>query len=494
MDQDNAIENIFKTRPILKWTFIIGLTLIAGYGLKDKFAILFILTIIILNFTGRKNIAFFIFLIWIFTYKFYVGQGLTTSKYFIQMEKAGFLVFLISFLPGMRDFKNPFYGRVLKVHLAFLFIVIISYIINSFDITRTFIRFTCFFIFIIIIGSRFEKKDYYTICHIIIALAIIQNIVSLMQYTQMLEPPRTTFVSQVSETKWVAGLNDSQCGTFGAVASNYVSWFLSYMSIFCISYGLIKNNLKLQIFGIILLFQYSISESKTTLGTTILLFTYAIYRLVKLKDKFDINLGLLFKTLLIIFFTAQIFITAWNNYYVSLEKSNVPKPVKEVTRSLDLIKKDPLAWGKLSGYGMVAKLQKEEYPLKVLFGFGIGEYEWGNREYFVITRDVSAMSFNNFTNMRSSLIHYYAELGVFGMILLFMLYYFVWQYYKQTEFKTTFGKAMKIIYAPFILTSFMLGFLYSGIQFNNSYPIFTFWLFTALVVKFEAMENETKNV
>jgi O-antigen ligase len=142
----------------------------------------------------------------------------------------------------------------------------------------------------------------------------------------------------------------------------------------------------------------------------------------------------------------------------------------------------------------VGKMQYEEYPLKVLFGFGVGEYEWGNREYFVIARDVSAMSFNNFTNARSSLIHYFAEMGLIGILLLFYLYIVIWQYFKNTEFTTILGKTMKIIYAPFILSSFVLGFIYQGLQFNNSYPIFTFWILMALTVKFEMLENEPQNI
>jgi hypothetical protein len=246
-------------------------------------------------------------------------------------------------------------------------------------------------------------------------------------------------------------------------------------------------------FGILLLFQYVISESKTTLGTTVVLFVLTFYGLIKYKQKYNINLHHFFKILIIIAVTALIFAIAWDKYYDTLKKANVPKPAKVVTKSFDIVKENPLAWGKITGYGMVAKLQYEEYPLKVLFGFGIGEYEWANREYLVITRDVSVMSFNNFTNARSSLIHYYAELGIAGILLLIILYIVVWQYYHKTEFKTTLGKTMKMIYTPFILTSFLLGFIYLGIQFNNSFPIFTFWIFTALTIKLEMLENEPQN-
>jgi len=345
----------------------------------------------------------------------------------------------------------------------------------------------------LILGSNFEKKDYINLLQLIFAIAIIQNLVSYMQYTGMISPPRATFVSQAVSTAWVAGLNDSQCGTFGAVASNYVSWLLSLMSIFTIGYGLLRDKLIYLLFGLALLFQYAISESKTCLGTTVMLFVLAFYRMIKYKQKYNINLSLLIRTLVIIFVIAQIFIFSWDKYYDTLKKSNVPKPAKIVTQSLDLVKDHPLEWGKITGYGLVGKMQYDEYPLKVLFGFGVGEYEWGNREYFVIARDVSAMSFNNFTNARSSLIHYFAEMGIAGMVLLIYLYVVIWQYFKNTEFKTTLGKTMKIIYAPFILSSFVLGFIYQGLQFNNSYPIFTFWIFMALTIKFEMLENEPQN-
>jgi hypothetical protein len=315
-----------------------------------------------------------------------------------------------------------------------------------------------------------------------------------MQYTGIIAPPRTTFIGQGGSTDWVAGLNDSQCGTFGAVGSNYVSWFLSLLSVFTLSYGLLRDKLIYILFGLALLFQYAISESKTCLGTTIILFVLAFYRLIKLKQKFNINLSLLIRALVIIFVIGQIFIISWDKYYDNLKKSNVPKPAKIVTQSVDLVKNNPLEWGKITGYGMVAKMQYEEYPLKVLFGFGIGEYEWASREYYVIIRDVSLMSFNNFTNARSSLIHYFAEVGILGFVLLIYLYVVTWRYFSNTEFKTTLGKTMQIIHGPFILASFALGFIYQGLQFNNSYPIFTFWILTALTVKFEMMENEPQNV
>jgi hypothetical protein len=229
------------------------------------------------------------------------------------------------------------------------------------------------------------------------------------------------------------------------------------------------------------------------LGTTILLFMLAFYRVIKFKNKYNINFTLFIKTLVVIVITAQIFMVFWDKYYDVLKKSNVPKPQKEVTQSFDLVRDHPLEWGKITGYGLVAKLQYDEYPMKVLFGFGVGEYEWGNREYFVMARDVSVMSYNNFTNARSSLIHYFAETGLLGILLLFFLYAVIWQYYRNTEFKTIFGKTMKIVSIPIIISSFVLGFIYQGLQFNNSYPIFTFWMLTALAVKFEMLENEPQN-
>ncbi len=494
MDQtDTSLNNLINPRLIIKWSIITTINLLVGYVLKDKYGIAFILTLIILIFTDHKNIAFFFFIIWIFTFKFFIGQGLITSKYFVQIEKIAYVLFLVSFFQGIRECTLPFFRKILKLHLVFLILIIISFIINSYDLSRVFIRFTCFFIFILIVGSKFEKKDYIILLQLVFALAVIQNLVSFMQYSGMISPPRATFVSQVSSSAWVAGLNDSQCGTFGAVASNYVSWFLSLMAIFTISYAMLRDKLIYMIFGLSLLFQYVISESKTCLGTTVMLFVYGFYRLIKFKQKFNINLGLLVRTLVIILVVVQIFMVSWDKYYDTLKKSNVPKPEKIVAQSFDLVKNNPTEWGKITGFAMVTKLQYEEYPLKVLFGFGIGEYEWGNREYFVLTRDVSAMSFNNFTNARSSLIHYYAELGFFGIALLFFLYIVTWQYFRKTEFKTTLGNTMKIISAPFILSSFVLGFIYQGLQFNNSYPIFTFWILMALAIKFEMLENETQN-
>jgi hypothetical protein len=495
MDQtDASLNNLINPKVIIKWIIITALSLMAGYVLKDKYAIVFILALIILIFTKHKSTAFFFFIIWVFTFKFFIGQGLITSKYFMQMEKLGYVIFLATFFQGIRECTNPFMRKILKIHLGFLIILILSFIINSYDFSRVFIRFTCFFIFILIVGSNFEKKDYINLLQLIFAIAIIQNLVSFMQYSGMIMPPRATFIGQVGTTDWVAGLNDSQCGTFGAVASNYVSWFLSLVSVFTMSYGLLRDKLIYMLFGLALLFQYAISESKTCLGTTIILFVLAFFRWIKNKQKYNINLSLVIRTFVIILVVGYVFMISWDKYYDSLKKSNVPKPEKIVTKSFDLVKDNPLEWGKVTGFGMVGKLQYEEYPLKVLFGFGVGEYEWSNREYYVLTRDVSIMSFNNFTNPRSSLIHYYAELGVFGFGLLIFLYIVVWQYFKNTEFKTNFGKTMQIIYAPFILASFVLGFIYQGLQFNNSFPIYTFWIFTALAVKFEMLENTPQNI
>lgn len=468
---------------IVFYVILFGMILGVGAVLKNAIGILSFTIFIYLLLLNKKDELILFLILWLYLYSFFVGQGWITNnlvaKYFIKGQLYVLIAFLFYFKEKWIQFEL---NKKLVIWASlFLSIAIVSDISHS-TLNPNFVNEVYFIgLFLLILniphGKYFEKK----VINLLIAMAILQVIISFLQVNQYISPPikeMNTITGQ--KFLWVAGLDDVASGTFGAVASNVTSWFETIMMLIFFSYGILQRKIGIAILALLFLLQYTTVDSKTALGVTIIV---VFFLLKKLKLLNFIRLKNFIVLLFIVIFTIIISMQL-EDYYNKSFGQEIDRPLSLITKSSAIVWSNVLQWGKFAGFINISKDFIKYNPTNFLTGYGRDNFNIDDNSGRIESMDSPIMKLNNITRSRSSLIGIYGKLGLPGLMMLLILFKILWKDIKSRKYRTLFGKSFLYSGQSFLFGSLLFMFLYGGHTYRDQ-AFMTFFILYALTLRIE---------
>jgi len=484
---DKNIRISFK--QIALYLAIGGITLYLGFFLKNGIGILsFWIFLIFLFFSKNKDNLLLFIIFWLFLYNYYVGQGWITNNLVLKYLIRGQLYVLITFLFLFSKswIKNGLSKKLLKWAIILTIIILLSNLFHL-NFQLSFINRIYFILLFILILNLPQKRYFETrLFNLIIALGILEVIVSFLQVNQVIAPPQRIAESHTQIYLWVAALDDVASGTFGAMQSNVTSWFETVLFLVFFGLGVYKKKIAFIVLSFIFIMQYVTVDSKTALGVTALSFLYLLYRLkiFNFLNKKNIKYIILISIFLII---AKSFIAY---YYTSQNAIGTEKTKNYVEGSVGLVFNYIPDWGKIAGFRNITKDYIKNYPSYFLIGYGIGNFTYNTNSGRIEDMDIPIMQLNNITRSRSSLISAYGNLGIPGLFMVLWLFVIFYKDIKKQKFYTVFGASFKQAGIAVLFGSIIFMFLYGGHHYNDlAFQMFI--ILYALVKRVEVQHVKT---
>ncbi len=486
----NPQGEIFSWPLILQWAAFYGALFLLGAGARIATPFLYLTALLwFLSIKNYEN-ALYTILFWIFFNGFYQGQGYFSENFSAQITKITFLLLIAFFIYHGRYNKNIFSYNLrsgfVGITVVYLFLLLISLFVNRYPVLRILNFFSFLFLFFAFTEFRLSNTFYRNIINILPAIGVIQIPIAIMQFKGIIAPPSRVSYNMV----WVASLDDAASGTFGPAMSPDLSWYLSFMTLFVFSYGIIKRSWWIAGSAFLFMIQYMVVDSKTALVATVLLFIIFFSRAMMHSNRLKISINYILSAILIFATFGTVFFFAWKSYYKTLEEQTNIRSFETVgnmySGSYDLITRNFLMWGKISGYYYVSQMQFEENPVKFFIGFGPGEYNYktpDSRGYRIRAKLPRIIQGNNGLNARSGMITHFAETGIIGTLLILSYFVMLFRFYKKLNPLTDMGRNMKIILGPYLSATFIYFIIYmNGF---TSISIYAFWILNAAIIGLE---------
>ncbi len=438
--------------------FYAGVILILGSILKDGIAVLPIIGFT--YFLSRKNLGnLILFLVlWVYIERFFCGQGLITNSNAIKLMSSKYYIFTAFILYFN---KYNFKQIVDKRLLAWAILYILSLFLNGFvnndtiGIGTVIAPYFIYLYFLIQIPKNidFSKRFF----NLLLAIVLLQLIVSVMQYTRVISPPISGSLDLYAGVSAVrSGIDDAAVGTMGSNQSNITSWLGTIVFINLISLGLHTKETKFSIFAFIFLIQYTLVDSKIMLGVTIIGTILFLLRSNLIKLIFSKNMFLL-----LVLFLGGIGLKEGVSLYYNNNYRGVDSIIENILQSTQIITSDISKWGKFIGFTTLYSEFASESWLTVLIGNGNSIFADDSTVRMAISSD---MSRNNFTNSLSAWIALFSNTGVIGILLGFSILLILYQALNRKNFcdmvSISIAKACKILV---LLLGFAM-FIYIGLS------------------------------
>ncbi len=488
-------KNQISTFLILKWLAITTVFIFSAVLFKEVFTAIYFVLFLILIILKKPHINLLFLIIWIFTFDFFKGQGYILYENAKSVEKIAYILLLGFILIDKKlqsnelidtaSFRKALFSWNALLALSILFGIL--FVNFNYPTTKTIIsNLRYLFLFLIIYQLKYSRSECKNLLNLIIALTIIQVPIAFLQFNKIIPPSQTYFTYGGFTYDWEAGLDDVASGTFGAAASAQLSWYLSLISLFLFSYGIIIKSNAIKVLSIVPLLQYAVVDSKGALAVTAVMFLLYFYSLYRFRFKLNIQAKKIIFPIVILLLFVVGFNKLWKQYYEKSEFTTIENVNKLYVGSYHTIFENVLSWGKIAGFFYVADLQAQENPLKILTGFGISEFSFAgkNRLWKVRKQLKPAMQKHNGVNESSGFVRIFAELGLLGLFFVIAIYITLIRFYKKFQFYTLFGKNMQLISWPFLIGSTLFAFT-AGTLSIISLSMVTFWILTALALKFE---------
>lgn len=471
VDVNRSLFNIdfLNYKVIIGYVTVMLISVFSGSFLKDGIALIYVLCVIYYCFKQNLFKVLEVFIIWLSISNFFIGQGYITfdftSKY---IAKPSFLLFVI-FLFYIKKIPIKFFKtNYIYVWIIFLILTLLSSITQG-QSPFVVITVSSFFLaFLILQVNDIPRIKLPRILNLVVAIAILQTIVSILQVSGMISPPSTIMPDgSGGYFKWEAGIDDVASGTFGPAASSTTSWFASLIALFMLFvWAFTKKNKYLFVLMLVLI-QFATVDSKTILGITIIMFVFAIIRIIKKIRVFKINFKKVFFILIYFSIFSFGFFKAWNAYYEYTGKTTESQRTdvktvyqNEALESLNTIWDNIQDWGKIKGFEYIFDDFVQNNPFQLIWGYGLQGFDFNGKGAYIQSKDTPLMQLNNLTNSTSGLITQFAVSGFIGFIF-FIAAIFFWFFKNLTASKNKFGvikNEMLIIYFPFsIFAMFIYG-------------------------------------
>jgi hypothetical protein len=457
---------------------VLGSFLSIGLIAGNLIGYIAVLLFFILLITNRTDALLLFIISLIYIGRFYVGQGWVTNIIVEKYLLKGHIYVVIPFVIFAKNywFKKYIERRYIKWAITFLLIVLILDLLH-FSFNANIINMITFILlfFLILNMPKSNKFDTYLI-NLLIAVGVLQVIISYLQVNQFISPPRLEMTIDGSESfLWVAGLDDAASGTFGAVQSNVTTWFSIILFLFFFSVGFTARNRSIIILSFIFPLQVASVDSKTVTIIGILSFIYLlkrlrVYNILRVKNILYVFL---------IFSFSLVFTKLVTIYYKNLTKG-ISEPAFYIEKTIDLIYYNFWDWGKFAGFINITRDHLDHNPVNIFIGYGRDKYD-ANR---IIALDKPLMKANKITRSSSAFIKIYGELGLVGLFLIIYLYILLKNGLKKIRYRTNIGLAFQKSGLSILLGSFLIMFLYIGHNFGDQ-AFFTFFILHALVLRKE---------
>lgn len=496
-------------KQLSRQILLIGVSLAIGFFNADIVGVIYLIIIIsgfVTNNTENKIRSILLSVTWFFIYGFFVGQ----QSFMIPvvekiLVKPGLIFFLLLLIDVSSKYSSYKVDNIVRLHFILFLIIIISLFIspNSFSVLLT--RHSYFFLYWLLLNLSIDQNEpnfFKSGLGLLISLAIIQVVIAYLQVFGHIPPPSIKLNLGDGEVMdWTSGLDDMASGTFGAMQSPDTSWFQTLIFGLCLTFSIIGRSYKFLFLGFLVMIQYTLVDSKTMLGVTIIFISIYLVFLIRNKIVQNRRLKYVFVTIITITIFGFIFMQLWQNYYKYYDqqvtrKTGFDTVQKYSVSTFNRVVEHINEWGKIRGFQNVLTVQSDESWMKTIVGFGPGNYLYETKITKVLALDTPLMKMNNFTRSWSGLLTTLAEVGILGFIIVLLIYSDVYgqinrsgKVYYSLDFRL-----LSIYLTSFIFGSLLCAFIYTTIK-THSKSIFGFWLITLLFirfVKFQRISNASK--
>ena len=479
----NIDKNIYiSLNKVFLYLILYGITLSLGYFLKSGIGIVAFFIFIFLLFSKDKDSLILFIIFWLYVYNFFIGQGWVSNELISKYLIKGELYVIIAFFVLVRKswFRSNFNKKLFNWAIIFLLIILLSDVLH-FNFNLNFIN-QIYFIFVFFLILYLPKKKSFenNLFNLIIAIGLLEVIVSFLQVSQMIAPPIKIIESYTYSYLSEVSLLDAASGTFGAEVSNVTSWFETILFLTFFSFGVYKKNLIIVYFSFIFMLQYATIDSKTAIGVSALTFIFLLYQL-KIFNVFKIK-----NLIYVIFIISFIFVSKslMTSYYENMSRKGIHGPVAMVSNSVDIVFTNWQDWGKIAGFKNITEDYMKKNPLFLLIGYGRENFNYFNNSGRIEDMDTPIMQLNNITRSRSSFISAYGTLGIPGLFMLIWLFVILFKSLRKQNFNTVLGNSFKQSGNAILFGSMIFMFLYGGHTYNDL-AFLLFFILYALVLRIE---------
>ncbi|MGV3767645.1 MAG: hypothetical protein ACO1NW_16030 [Chitinophagaceae bacterium] len=501
MRGNTSIQTIdfLRLKPVLQYMALLGGVLIGGALLKDVFAVLAV--IIIIFFTVRKKLfkALEWWLIWCFSYGFFVGQGFIKTELITKYAaKPTFLLFMIAVAFFFKIPPAVKKARFILIWMAYLLIALISLVYHK---QSPFVLITAsafFFVYLLFRSASLQPRECKKLLNLLIAAALFQTFICVLQVAQII-PPSTRMMDDGTgdQFEWTAGLDDVACGTFGPVAGHIVSWYASFIAVFCILIWTITRKRKYLFATLLALLQFATVDSKTIMGVMLVMMVFLFRHLWVNRNGFRLPAKKMISFGISAVVMGYFLFLGWNFYYEYQHKAGGTESrgnfndvyETEIKKSQELILENISDWGKIRGFQYVMKDFTANDDFQVLWGYSLQGYSYNGKMSQIESNDTPLMRLNNFTRSRSSLITLFAQNGLVGFICYFAAMIAWYRYNTRKTVSNDLDKVIRSLTKIFFVFTIIAAFIYD-ISFTTI-PLLAFSAVTALLKRLSAGTQST---
>ncbi|MCK5134016.1 MAG: hypothetical protein KAR40_17940 [Candidatus Sabulitectum sp.] len=429
---------------------------------------------------SKSNSNYILFLIfWLYISNFYGGQGWITNSAVAKLINARYYIFFVFIVYFNKlSTRNSFDNNMLIWTVIYLILIIFRDIVvsHTFGLGILIIPYYVYVYYIIQLPSNTAFNN--NLFNLLIAIGILQLIVSVMQVNGIIPPPIATPSGLYAGFALVkSGIDDAAVGTMGSIASNQTSWLGTILFLFLGTIGFLKNSNRISMFSLLFLVQYSTVDSKTLLGTTIVAFVLLLIKL----NIFNILFSRRVFTLLLILAFGLLMHNRINAYYMQFNTVGVEAPKENIFSSVQNIISNFNEWGKIKGFATLYNDFISQSGLTLLIGDNISIFDANSS---VLLADVSIMSSNNLTNSISAWISLFARGGLLGLGLIIWFYYLLFSALRKRKYFSTIGYCFSKSGQIMLVSSILTMFIYYGVTFGDL-PFTLIIMLFALVVRIE---------
>ena len=273
-------------RLIVVYLLYSALILVAGTVLGNHVYIIPGIALAYYFLTSKTGTYIIFIVLWQYISNYFIGQGLVNNATSIKLMDARYYILFV-FLLNIKSIKVNY-----KFEKKIIIWVIVEIVLIAIDnlasnlIPGLGILIMPYYVYMYYL-IKIPKNPTFTnkVFNLLVAICMLQLIVSVMQVNQIIAPPLSA--SSFAGEAIVSGLDDASVGTMGSISSNRTSWLGTILFLFLFGYALQKKSISITLFSFVFLLQYLTVDSKTLLLVTIVALMYIIKRNIKRLTMLD---------------------------------------------------------------------------------------------------------------------------------------------------------------------------------------------------------------
>lgn len=452
-------------RIVSKYLILYSLALILGRILGSFIFLVPVAAMMYCLYVRNVDKALIFLVFWSYVFQFFKGQGWIDSQtIFRYLVKPNLYILILLFLTLTRlNFKDRLPLRCILWSVFMTLAIFLGYAYHSIY-SITMIAYPVYiYLFVLIVSTRHNLPHFLKILfNLLIAIALLQLLLSILQVTGAIPRPLALNVDmRFYDAGMESGADDAATGTMGTARSTVTSWICTIVSMYLLSYAIQISHVGLAAVSLVFLFQYMTVDSKTGVAMTgialILLLALHGFRKMLLSRRIRIFVVLVLG-IAILYFGIQYYYAE----LISPGRAGRQIPISRVRSTFEVVSENTTEWGKVAGFVYLTKDFFDSDWALFLVGYGHEQYD-----YFLEDIDPEEMQLNNLTRSKSSIIYFYAQFGVIGLLLLFGLFLMLYRDIRRRRYATLLGASFRKCGTAILITTVVFMFLYPGITIKD---------------------------